>query len=265
MPEGVLTFVVDTGEKPVSASSTPGGPVENTGTYEDRRVEIRDARPLAGSLSLEREGFVLSRLEVPVAGLGGDPEEIRRVYDPEARQLVAALSGAERVIIFDHTLRSGDEAVRAAQGLREPVKVVHNDYTAWSAPKRVRDLLPEEADELLQRRFAVIQLWQPIRGPVESAPLAICDAQSLAPGDLVAAERRHPDRVGEIYQIAFNPAQRWFYVPALREEEVLVFKTYDSAEDGRARFTAHGSFDDPATPPGAPPRESIETRTLAFF
>jgi hypothetical protein len=51
----------------------------------------------------------------------------------------------------------------------------------------------------------------------------------------------------------------------MRREEALVFKVFDSATDGRARFTPHTSFDDPATPPGAPPRQSIEARTLAFF
>jgi hypothetical protein len=51
----------------------------------------------------------------------------------------------------------------------------------------------------------------------------------------------------------------------MRRDEALVFKVYDSAKDGRARFTAHTSFDDPTTPPGAPPRQSIEARALAFF
>jgi hypothetical protein len=108
-------------------------------------------------------------------------------------------------------------------------------------------------------------VWRAIRLPIQSNPLAIADARSLASGDLIAAERRYPDRVGETYQIAYNPDHDWYYFPAMRRNEALVFKVYDSKKDGRARFTAHTSFDDPTSPAGAAPRESIEIRTLAFF
>ena len=75
----------------------------------------------------------------------------------------------------------------------------------------------------------------------------------------------HPDRVGEIYHITYNPDHHWFYFPHMQTNEALVFKTYDSATDGRARWTAHAAFDDPTSEPDAPDRESIEVRTLAFF
>jgi hypothetical protein len=136
---------------------------------------------------------------------------------------------------------------------------VHNDYTEWSG------LLPDEAEKLLAHRFAIIQVWRAINLPIQSNPLAIADARSLAPEDLIRAERRYPHRVGETYRIRHNPAHRWFYFPEMRRDEALVFKVYDSAKDGRARFTAHSSFNDPNTPAGAPPRQSIEARTLAFF
>jgi cation transport regulator ChaB len=149
--------------------------------------------------------------------------------------------------------------------VREPVRRVHNDYTERSGPQRVRDLLPAEAEELLKHRFAVIQTWRPIRNPVMTAPLAIADARTLPMNDMILTERRYPDRVGEIYHIAYNPAHRWYYFPNMRRNEALVFKTYDSAKDGRARWTAHAAFDDPTSPPDAPQRESIEIRALAFF
>jgi hypothetical protein len=142
---------------------------------------------------------------------------------------------------------------------------VHNDYTAWSGPQRVKDFLPDEAERLLQRRFAIVQVWRPIRHPVETFPLAVCDAPSLAPADLVISERRYPNRIGQTYAIAYSPAHRWYWFPRMRREEAIVFKVYDSADDGRARFTAHTAFADPTSPPGARPRESIEIRTFAFF
>jgi hypothetical protein len=179
--------------------------------------------------------------------------------------LVKAESGASRVVVFDHTLRTADDAVREALKIREVVRRVHNDYTEWSGPQRVRDVLPDEAEDLLKRRFAVIQVWRPIRLPVETFPLAICDAVSLAPEDLVISERRYPNRIGQTYAITYNPAHRWYTFPRMRRDEALIFKVYDSLTDGRARWTAHTAFDDPTSPPDAKPRESIEIRTLAFF
>jgi hypothetical protein len=179
--------------------------------------------------------------------------------------LVKAESGASRVVVFDHTLRNADDDAREARKLREVVRRVHNDYTEWSAPQRVRDLLPDEAEALLQHRFAIVQVWRPIRYPVETHPLAICDACSLSPSDLVVSERRYPNRVGQTYAITHNPKHHWYWFPLMRREEALVFKVYDSLKDGRARWTAHTAFDDPTSPPNARPRESIEIRTLAFF
>ena len=125
----------------------------------------------------------------------------------------------------------------------------HNDYTLKSGPQRVRDLLPEEAEALLKNRFAVINVWRPIRGPVEEMPLAVCDARSIARRDLVPTDLKYPDRTGEVHSLAFNPAHRWFFIPAHGGDEVILLKCYDSADDGRARFTAHGAFVDPATRP----------------
>ena len=134
------------------------------------------------------------------------------------------------------------------------------------ARERIRDLFDaDEAEALLAHRVAQINVWRPISGPVRTAPLAVCDAQSLGPGDLVATDLVYSDRVGEIYGAAYGAHQRWYYFPNMERDEVLLIKGYDSADDGRARFTLHTAFDDPTSPPDAPARESIEVRTLAFF
>jgi hypothetical protein len=263
--EASLNYLVDTGERPVSQSNAPGTtPVQHTGKYEERPATIHNGRLIRDRLSLEREGFIFINHETKVSDFY-DEDQVRSVYYPEMERLIKDVSGASRVLIFDHTLRAEDDVTRAAKQVREPVRRVHNDYTEWSGPQRVRDLVPAEAEALLQRRFAVIQTWRPIRKPVESAPVAIADARSLPVKDLIATERIYPDRVGEISHITYNPGHRWFYFPHMQRNEAIVFKTYDSAKDGRARWTAHASFDDPISPPDAPPRESIEIRALAFF
>ena len=129
----------------------------------------------------------------------------------------------------------------------------------------MRDFFPDEAEELLKRRMAIIQVWRAINQPIQRDPLAIVDARSIAPGDLIPAERRFPDRVGEIYHFQYNSTHQWHYFPLMRRDEALVFKVYDSETDGRARWGAHSSFVDPTSAPDAPARESIEIRAFAFF
>ena len=195
-----------------------------------------------------------------------DEDELRRVYYPEAIRLVAEAIGASRVLVFDHTIRR-----RVAGGIdrspgtpRQPVTSVHNDYTLKSGPQRVRDLMGEEAEELLRHRFEIVNVWRPIRGPLRDAPLAVCDATSVAFADFVPSDLVYRDRIGETYRVRYNPAHRWFYVPEMRADEAVLIKCYDSAEDGTARFTAHSAFEDPTAPADVLPRESIEVRTLVF-
>jgi hypothetical protein len=260
-----LNYLLDEGQTPFTYTGGPGSTeVKSGGNPDPHDVTIANGRLEAGRFSLERNGFHFVRHDTAVADFD-DPDEITRVYYPEIEALVKRESGATRVVVFDHTLRTADDERREALKLREVVRRVHNDYTEWSGPQRVRDLLPDEAEALLKRRFAVIQVWRPIRLPVETFPLAICDAVSLAPEDLVISERRYPNRIGQTYAITYNPAHRWYWFPRMRRDEALVFKVYDSLTDGRARWTAHTAFDDPTSPPGARPRESIEIRTLAFF
>ncbi len=132
--------------------------------------------------------------------------------------------------------------------------MVHNDYTAKSGPRRVTDHLPPaEAEERLRHRFAEINVWRPIRGPIESTPLAVCDAGSIDPVDFVASDLIYRDKVGETYRFKFNPNHRWYYFPLLQRNEAILLKCYDSKEDGRARFTAHTAFEDPAAARCGPP------------
>ena len=263
--EATLNYVADTGEPIFTQTAAPGGvDVRSGGTQDPRQVTIRNGRPHATRFVLEQDGFRFVRHDTTVREFFNE-QEVRTTYYAEMEALIKAESGASRVVVFDHTLRTADDELREKRQIREVVRRVHNDYTEWSGPQRVRDLLPDEADRLLRGRFAIIQVWRPIRYPVESFPLAICDARTLATDDLLISERRYPNRVGQTYAIRYNPAHRWYWFPRMRREEALVFKVYDSLNYGRARWTAHTAFEDPTSPRNARPRESIEIRTLAFF
>jgi hypothetical protein len=261
-----LNYLAPTTERPRTYTyDPPAGVPRTTVQNEPHAVQISDARPIIPEASLDEEGFGLVRHHSAVRDFYDD-EEVRGVYYPEAEQLLKQLTGADRVHIFDHTVRRRVPAGEDRQGgaPRQPVPRVHVDHTVKSGPQRVRDLLPDEADELLRGRVQIINLWRPIRGPLRDAPLAVCDASTVKPEQLVPSDLVYQHRVGETYSVTFDPRHRWYYVPEMEVDEVLLLKCYDAATDGRARFAPHTAFEDPTTPPDAPPRESIELRALVF-
>jgi hypothetical protein len=222
-------------------------------------------RLIASDISLDSTGFDLVQHRSATRDLYDD-DEVRRVYYPEVEQVMKRVTGADRVHIFDHVVR---RHVANADNLppdapRQPAWRVHIDHTVRSGPQRVRDLLPDDAEQLLRGRVQVINLWRPIRGPLQDAPLAVCDATSINADDLVPSDLVYTHRVGETYAVKFNPSHRWFYVPEMRPDEALLLKCTDSAISVAARHTPHTAFIDPTTPADALPRESIEVRTLVF-
>jgi len=260
----ILNYVTP-GEPPVTLSDGPDLPeVRASGTLDPQWVSIRNGRRIASDATLDREGFRFFSNCSRVSDFC-DETEIRDIYSLEIEALIRAETGAVRVKVFDPTLRSAACALRGFPLFREPVLRVHCDFTKSSGAQPIRDLLSEEADELMRRRWAIVQVWRPIRQPVESYPLAIADARSVLSTDLVITKRIYPNWVGETYSLLFRPSHRWYWFPRMRPDEVLMFKVFDSLDDGRARWVAHTAFDDPTIPSGARPRESIEIRALAIF
>ena len=256
--DAAMIYLTHADQKPVSYNPPPGaGQPRRDGDYAAYPVRVMDGRAIAAKLSLDRQGFLLARHATGVADFYDD-DAVRDIYYPEVERLVADATGAARVVVFDHTRRADGGGETGAKAERAPVRLTHNDYPENSGPQRVRDLFDaDEAEELLAHRFAEYNVWRPISGPVQRSPLGLIDAQSLAPADLVKADLVYQDRTGEVYHVAYNPDHLWFYFPAMKTDEVVLIKGYDSTTDGRARFTPHTAFDDPTTPENAPPRESI--------
>jgi hypothetical protein len=264
--DGELHYLAPMADRPRNYTYEPpaGVPRSNT-ARETHTMPIHDVRPIASQISLDREGFAVVQRESAVRDFWDD-DELRRIYYPEVQAAITEATGASRVFIFDHTRRLRVPGVddRAPGTPRQPATRVHVDHTVKSGPQRVRDLLYDEAEELLRGRVQVINLWRPIRGPLCDAPLAVCDVASVAPADLVPSDLVYPNRIGETYAVTYNSSHRWFYVPAMRTDEALLIKCFDSLTDGRARFAPHTAFDDPTAPADVLPRESIEIRSLVF-
>jgi hypothetical protein len=263
--EAELNYLAPMSERPRSYTFEPPAGVPRTNIVNDpHRVAIHDARRCAGDCALDRHGFALLDHRSKLSSFA-DESLVRSVYYREAEDLLKQVTGADRVFIFDHTLR---RRIPGAQdyrdGPRQPATRVHVDHTAESGPQRVRDLLPDEAEELLRGRVQVINLWRPIHHPVYDAPLAVCDATTVAPDDLVPSDLVYPNRVGETYSVRFGSTHRWYYAPHMRPDKVLLLKCTDSRTDVAARFTPHAAFLQSDVPADAPTRESIELRTLVF-
>ena len=265
MLEVELFYGVDDGIMPVNETSNSVTKIPTfTGNIDPRIMPINNGRKWDESFDIEVHGFELVSHKTDMENFL-DKKELKEKYYKELKILVKQHVGASDVYIFDHTLRTGDDEKRKKELLREPVKRVHNDYTEWSGPQRVRDLFPKEAEKLISRRFSIIQVWRPIQKILDKDPLALCDARSVEKSDLIIAERRYPDRVGQTYQIKYNKNHEWFYFPKMTRDEAIIFRVYDSEVDGRARFTPHTSFVDPSSDVLSKERESIEVRMMAFF
>lgn len=259
-------------ERPVSyATEPPPGEAWESGEYESCEVAIADARGERDVTSIDREGFELHDAPTRVTDFL-DEEAIRSTYYAEAAELALAVTGARRSYVFDHLLRrrEADRAAlsfgrRAADGRAAANGRVHNDYTEASGQHRLGRVLTDPALAAGVGRYAIVNLWRSIKGPVLDTPLAVCDARTVGCFDLAEAEVRYARRTGEIYLLRRSARHRWAYFPEMDQHEVLLFKQYDSQVSGVARFTPHAAFDLPLVPAGAPLRESIELRCLVVY
>jgi hypothetical protein len=266
-----VEFLAARSERPVYYASSAG---RNAAHEIDQpmklvAVEVEDARQrtdddLQGEFGQHPSGFELHKLPTRVEDFL-DQSEIDSIYAAEIESFLKVVTGCYRVFIFDYTVRASDPELRARKQVREPASLVHNDYTPNSGFVCLQESLGDEAAELAQGRFQIINVWRPLVDPVEDFPLALCDTRSLTTADLVDTERRAPNHIGEIQLALHTDEQRWFYFPEMRPDEVLLFKTFDSIDGGINPCSIHSAIRLPDAPADAKPRESIEARALVFY
>jgi hypothetical protein len=237
--------------------------------FEPHKVRIHDARPIERSFSIERNGFELLQRSTAVTNFS-NIEQLKNVYYPEIERLIKERTGAERVLIFGPALRT-DSPTRGAD-VRQPATAPHVDYSEKMVRHFIRDFVGDlEEERLSGRRFMLINVWRPLR-TVERSPLALCDAATVDRRDLVlayvkgsvASKPGEEPLVSEGYNVFFNPAQRWYYFPRLRADEILMFRLCDS-DASAIQLTAHTAFEDPTSAADAAYRQSFEIRTIAIM
>lgn len=247
-----------------------GAPARDRNVVEKVTVRIRDVRPRRRALALDESGFALFPHPTSLRD-ARDAEEVQRVYRPELERALLEITGARRVVVAPRGVvrvaqRSPDFG---APGTTYPAPHVHSDYTRVSGPTALRDMLgPEESKGWLAKRFAIYSLWRAFSAPPQDVPIALCDARSVALGDVVLTDVviGPPGReiVFEGSSFRANPRHEWCYFRDMDREELLVIKAYDS-DDRRAWRVPHTGFTDPSAPPDAPPRVSMDIRAIALF
>lgn len=270
-----IDFLADDARQPAFRIYPPSsGRGVDSPAMATHEVLVRDCRGADRAPTLAAEGFALTA-GAPIGEVDLlDAARVRADFYPAIEALVRVFLGAEAVFAFDHNLRSVARSAQGERGVNSPVPQAHGDYTPASAARRRHEVLTARGQEALAgHAYALVNAWCPLRGPVLDVPLAVCDARSITPGDLVETtidhfaddDLVHPSHSGQIYSLRYNARQRWYYAAAMRAGEVLLLKCFESHGYGAAACAPHAAFRNPACPAEFVPRESVEVRTLVVW
>lgn len=269
---GNIGYLRPQAERPFNYMFEPpeGRPWQNC-EYAMTPMPILDARSVDVDFRLDEDGFELWPAPSRVKDFS-DEAAVTGTYYEELAELALEATGGCKAYVFDHLVRNrepgrpplgfgrqGDGSKPAAVGR------AHNDYTEDSGRRRLGLVLKGHRDATEVARYCIVNLWRPLNGPVLDTPLAVCDARSIAVKDLIPTDLHYPTRSGEAYLVHHSKHHLWRYFSQMKNDEILIFKQYDSQVSGVARFTPHAAFDHPDTPPNAPLRRSIEARCLVTF
>ena len=231
-------------------------------------VEVADARNANPPPELEREGFQLFRHRSAIADFR-DPAVVEERHSGEIRDLLLEVSGADAVTVVPRgVLRFAERSPECGQlDNSHPARFVHVDVSDATA-----GVFAAQANPFLDRRlrrFCQYNVWRALSPPPQDVPLAVCDARTIEPADLVPADAvfdstSAPEWSFEALVVLGSARHRWWYFRDMHRDEVLVFKTNDSGPS-RAHCVPHVAVDDPGCPVGVPPRMSIEMRGTAYW
>lgn len=258
-----IRFIVKQKNKPYYESSAITGMIPKLHfKTEEKKVLIRDIRK-SKKFVLNKNGFILKKTKFNIQAK--DFENNYENYKNNLSHFLKKIISFRHIEIFDITKRSNEKSgAFNKDGPRQPAERAHVDYTVNSGPFRAKQILEKNFSKTLYK-YRVIQLniWKPLSKKVLSSPLAIADANSISLKDLVATDQIFPDRVGEIYHLAYNKKQKWYWVSEMQDNEVLIFKGWDSIASNKViKFTPHTSFNLKNQNIKKYPRESIEARAF---
>ena len=234
-------------------------------------TRIYDARPILSELSLDREGFTLWPHHSSVDYAAEDMKTIADTYLSEVAAFLKAKSGADLVVAQGTGLLRRHAERANLKGAIGPSRWAHTDYTEYAAHKWVGWIEDWQNLKLGHYpHFAIYQTWRCVSPPPQDNTLVLCDASTIPQQNLItfdACMRKPYDGPGNQFEsqlCKFDERMRWYYFPNMTEDELLVFKSYDS-DHAKWAQPLHNSADIPGLPADAAPRISIEARFFAFY
>ncbi|KAI1610006.1 hypothetical protein EDD37DRAFT_649271 [Exophiala viscosa] len=254
---------------------TPGSAF-NTAKFVWTDVNVRDARPMRKDFSLERKGFTLVDHASKVSDWD-DTEQQSGIYSREIEQLITSMTGADKVYVFEPTLR---RAITNSQ--YQPFgSEVHVDYTRQTAENLISSFLAKDNKQMTDySRYQCINVWRVLSESPQDYPLGMCDATSVLSGDFREMKRIRVDTLptglddlppqepppdtpaADMFE--HRTQHSWWFFSDMGVDEALVFKLYDSDQSAKAPRCPHTAFQDRVRE-GTKPRASIEIRTIACF
>lgn len=233
-----------------------------------RTVPIRDARTEPQRPTLEREGLELFHWPTAVQDFR-DAAEVARLYPAEIMRFVRELTGADAVAVTGvPILRFGERSAEAgSRDNSRAARLVHIDVSERTAADFAAKAAPAAGRSI--RRTAQHNIWRTFSPPPQDVPLAVCDARTVSPADLVPADACF-DRDGtvkwsfEALLLQYSAAHRWLYFPDMRGSDALVFKRHDT-DPQQPHHVPHSAFSDPRVAADHAPRASVEIRTVAYW
>ncbi len=245
-------------------------------------VDIHNGR-LSNLPGWEVCGFELMRFPSAIEDWT-DQSTVNELHLDETESFLKKLTGCDAVLFYPPLLRTRTHAQQ--QPDLAPIQFVHSDYTdgyramienpdhpyhAILKPSMTRAGV-EAADIQQARRVLTLQCWRNIGPPDMDFPLCFCDARTVRREALVAHRVKEYGGLRTEFDsfIGLPPEgdeQNWYVFPDMTEDEVVLFRAYDSDRAGSAEpfWTLHTAFRDPLRPADAPGRESIETRGICLF
>ncbi|KAN0114721.1 hypothetical protein V8E51_004265 [Hyaloscypha variabilis] len=245
--------------------------VDNLEFEDSPEITIEDIRELDHDANIEICGFEVLSNTSKFSHF--DNREDVMQYRLESELVLKKRLGAVYVKCYDSRLRQNIPFARSELDLNDPMLVegpargAHNDITLDSGPAVIQRYMSEEDKQKYIKpgyRFRIVNTWRTLLPVLQDRPLALCDSRTVLPDDLVPADRVIPQGAGEVYYLTYNPQHKWFWLENQNPSELLIFIMYDTRAGSHARFCPHVSFDNPRAPVGAPPRESMETRSIVI-
>ena len=243
--------------------------------YETHKIVMHDVSLAVAELSLEREGFIVADFDDGQPDYD-DREQLETVWLPNAQALLKRATGARHVFSWAMGRRFSPKLPQSQKTqVTTPAVMVHTDFSPGPLGltidnRTVEQVIADVVGDSRPRRWKAMNVWQATTAPPHDRPLAFCDMSSLRAEDVCIAQGSSTYETGltvkfELTWAKYGPHQRWAFVRDLQPNQALIFNGLDMRAGPTFGLVEHAAFKLPGVPETAPPRESVEVRSIVIW